>query len=154
VLAIAYAAVSAYWALGGTALLDTVGGSIERIGRDDGIGAKLGLWAIVVAKLVAAAVPIVAIGWRRVTRRDRVVRRLAQLEAVVLTLYGLVQTAVGLLVQAGVVSAGAHADRRALRWHAFLWDPWFLVWGLAVTIALIAARPGRHATVTAATIRR
>jgi hypothetical protein len=34
VLGTASAAVSAYWALGGTELLDTVGGSIEEWGRD------------------------------------------------------------------------------------------------------------------------
>jgi hypothetical protein len=33
-LGTASAAVSAYWALGGTALLDTIGGDIERWGRE------------------------------------------------------------------------------------------------------------------------
>ena len=34
VLAFASAAVSAYWTLGGTVLLDTVGGTIERLARE------------------------------------------------------------------------------------------------------------------------
>ena len=58
----------------------------------------------------------------------------------ILTGYGLVLTAVGLLVQAGVVAASAGADHRALEWHAYLWDPWFLVWGLLVTAALLRSR--------------
>lgn len=74
-----------------------------------------------------------------------------------LTVYGLVLTAGGLLVQANVVAASRHADHRALAWHAFLWDPWFLTWGVLVTIAMVAsgrrerptdpppcARPDRH----------
>jgi succinate dehydrogenase hydrophobic anchor subunit len=71
----------------------------------------------------------------------RVQWRLAQLEAVVLIGDGVVLTTAGLLVQAAVIHRSAHADSRALAWHAFLWDPWFLVWGLAVALAL---RP--HAT--------
>jgi hypothetical protein len=54
-----------------------------------------------------------------------------------------VLTAAGLLVQSGVIAPAANADRRALRWHAFLWDPWFLVWGLLVTIALVQGRRRR-----------
>jgi hypothetical protein len=46
VLAFAYAAVSPYWAAGGTALLSTVGGNIEDIGRNRGVPAvALGLGA-------------------------------------------------------------------------------------------------------------
>jgi hypothetical protein len=61
-------------------------------------------------------------------------------EAVILTAYGLVLTGVELLVQAGAIDVQANADRRALAWHAFLWDPWFLVWGLLVTCSLFERR--------------
>jgi hypothetical protein len=27
-------------------------------------------------------------------------------------------------------------DHRALAWHTYLWDPWFLMWGLLVAGAL------------------
>ena len=52
---------------------------------------------------------------------------LAWAEAAILIVYGLVQTAAGLLVQADVIHASATADHRALAWHAYLWDPWFLI---------------------------
>jgi hypothetical protein len=66
---------------------------------------------------------------------------LTWIEAAMLTGYGLVLTASGLLVQAGVIKAAAHADRLALRWHAYLWDPWFLIWGIFVFLALCRSRP-------------
>jgi hypothetical protein len=44
------------------------------------------------------------------------------------------------LVQAGVVQAASNADQRALAWHAYLWDPWFLVWGLLIAAALVRGR--------------
>ena len=63
------------------------------------------------------------------------------LEAAILILYGGVLTAAGLLVQSGVIASGADADQRALAWHAYLWDPLFLGWGLLVLVALATTRP-------------
>ncbi len=142
-LGVTYAVVSAYWAAGGTALLGTVGGSLEREGKAGGVWVHLALWAVVVLKLVAAALPALAIASHIRGRRRPTIWRLTQLEAVILTGYGFVLTAVGLLVEVGLISHEAHADRRALAWHAFLWDPWFLVWGLAVAGALYQARAAR-----------
>ena len=65
---------------------------------------------------------------------------LTWIEAAILTGYGLVLTASGLLVQAGVIKAAAHADRLAREWHAYLWDPWFLIWGIFVFLALWRSR--------------
>ena len=61
VLGLGHAAVSAYWALGGTALLDTIGGSIERWGRQREPALVAGLWLIVAVKvIVGQAAPMLA----------------------------------------------------------------------------------------------
>jgi hypothetical protein len=133
---VAYASVSAYWALGGTALLSTIGGSIEHDARTGGLLVTAGLWLVVLVKLLAAALPVYEVRSAGRGRGGRDAFRLAALEGFVLTLYGLVLTAIGVLVQLNVISRGAHADNRALAWHAFLWDPWFLLWGLAVLAGL------------------
>ena len=67
---------------------------------------------------------------------------LTWIEAAILVGYGLVLTASGLPVQVGVMKAAAHADRLAMKWHAYLWDPWFLIWGIFVFLALWRSRPG------------
>jgi len=139
-LGLLYAAVSVYWGLGGTTLLDTVGGSLERGGRAGDLVVVLALWAAVALKVIAAALPLLAIYRLGGARWQRLVWALAWIEAVVLVIYGLVLTIVGLMVQAGVVAASASADHRALAWHTYLWNPWFLVWGLVVTAALLRAR--------------
>jgi hypothetical protein len=46
----------------------------------------------------------------------------------------------GLLVELGILHAGRDADHRALAYHAFLWDPWFLLWGLLVLAAVHSSR--------------
>jgi hypothetical protein len=142
----AYAAVGVYWALGGTWLLDTVGGTLERYGRAGNSGIMLAVWAAAVLKVIGAIVPLAAVGvtpGQAPIARRRLVRVLAWIEAAILTIYGLALTVAGLLVQSGVIAAAASADHRALAWHAYLWDPWFLLWGVLVTAALVRSRqPG------------
>ena len=73
--------------------------------------------------------------------RGQWARLLGWIAAVGLTIYGGVLTAVGLLVQGGVVDAADDADQRALAWHAFLWDPWFALWGAASIVVMWRSRP-------------
>jgi hypothetical protein len=73
----------------------------------------------------------------------RVPRVLGWIAAVVLVLYGGVLTVAGILVETGVIETPADADRHALAWHAWFWDPWFLLWGVAFTIGLWRTRRRR-----------
>jgi Protein of unknown function (DUF3995) len=143
-LGVLYAAVSAYWGLGGTGLLDTVGGALERAGRAGSAGLIAVVWVTVVLKLLAAVVGLLAVlePPSSGSRRRRLARRAAWAAALILVFYGGLLTLVGLLVQLNVVPASADADQKALRWHAYLWDPWFLVWGLLLAAGLVRSR--RH----------
>ena len=58
-----------------------------------------------------------------------------------LALYGGVLTVLGAVAATGIL--GPPADRRALLWHAFLWDPWFLAWGALLLTAAAARRRSR-----------
>ena len=95
-LGAASAAMSAYWALGGTALLDTVGGEIERWGRERSASVVVTLWLITVAKLVGAVAPLVlvGVGARRLPAwtRAQPMRVLGWIVAIGLTVYGGVLT--------------------------------------------------------------
>ncbi len=147
VVGLAYATISVYWALGGKWLLSTVGISLSQPGQAGRAAALLAVWGAAVVKAVAAVLPLlVVIGWQDMTDRrwSRSARRLAWVEAAILTGYGLVLTVPGLLVQADVIKAAANADHTALEWHAYLWDPWFLLWGILVVIALRRSRRRRH----------
>jgi hypothetical protein len=134
-----------YWAVGGTGLLDTVGGEIERWGRERSVAVVIALWVIVVVKLVGAAAPLVFArggahhGPARTNARP--VRLLGWSAAVGLTVYGGVLSVAGVLVETGVVDAADDADERALAWHAYFWDPWFALWGAAFAVTLWCTRP-------------
>jgi hypothetical protein len=152
---LAYAAISVYWAVGGRWLLNTVGISLSQPGQAAHLAALLAVWGAAAVKAVAALLPLLAIGglaancsvWPRTANGGlrRLARVLTWIEAAILTGYGLVPTASGLLVQAGVITEAAHADRLALKWHAYLWDPWFLIWGIFVFLALWRSRPASQA---------
>lgn len=70
--------------------------------------------------------------------------------AVLLTLYGGVLVAVEALVVGGLISPSGPVDWFALKWHLFLWDPWFLLWGVFLGAAagttpatgVVAGEPG------------
>jgi hypothetical protein len=150
VAGLAYAAISVSWAAGGTWLLDTVAGTLEQQGRAGNPGIIVAVGAAAVLKIIGAIVPLAAAGVTpgpATTGRRRQMRVLAWLEAAVLTIYGLVLTGAGVLVQSGVIAPAASADHRALAWHAGLWDPWFLLWGMLITAALVRSRPPRAAKI-------
>ena len=148
-LAFASAGVSAYWTLGGALLLDTVGGAIEKLARERSVEA-ITLGVTTVALKVAAGV--LAIGLARCAggaSRRRLLLLANGMASAVLCVWGGANVLAGALVLSGAVAPSADADRRALRWHVFLWDMWFLVWGLALALAVVAARrdrcgPDRH----------
>jgi hypothetical protein len=142
-LGTASAAVSAYWALGGEALLGTVGGDIERWGRERSAGVVVALWVIVVLKLVGAVAPLIFVGVGHLAAwtRSRRTRALGWAAAVGLTVYGGVFSVAGWLIEAGVVDAADDADEHALAWHAYFWDPWFALWGGAFVVAMWRGRP-------------
>jgi hypothetical protein len=139
-LAFASAAVSLYWIVGGTSLLDTVGGAIEDLARERSIGA-LALGTTTVLLKVAAGILALALVHGTVVRRRRRFVLLANgVASAILCVWGGANVVVGALVLGGVITPSAGVDRHALRWHVFLWDMWFLVWGLALAVAVAAAR--------------
>jgi uncharacterized protein DUF3995 len=145
ILAFAYAAVSLYWMVGGKLLLSTVGGSVEDIARRGGAPAViLGLTTTVV-KIAGGLLALSLVRpWGRVIPRAWLLL-CAGLASVVLTLYGGILVLAGALVLAGMVHPAGAVDRTALRWHVAIWDMWFLIWGVLLTVATVACwRRGPH----------
>src|SRR5262245_12090853 len=133
--AFASAAVSLYWTLGGTAMLDTLGGTFERLARDRS-AAALALGMAVIAVKVAAGLLALALvrPWGAHLGRGLLLLP-SVVGSVILVVYGGAQVLVGGLVLADVITPSEPADEHALRWHVFVWDLWFLLWGVALGIA-------------------
>jgi hypothetical protein len=139
-VAVLYAAVSVYWALGGQALLSTVGGRAEELGRRGGGGAvAVGLLAAGL-KLAGAllALALVHPAGRRLPQRP--LWAVAAAAGGVLVLYGGVLVVAGALVLTGVLTPAGPVDLAALRWHVLVWDAWFLLWGVLLGVAVLSRR--------------
>ena len=135
VLAFASALVSLYWTLGGTLLLDTVGGTFEDLARERS-GAAIALGVLVVLVKVVGGLLALALvqPWgARIGRRLLLVSGVVG--SVVLVLYGGVYVLVGGLVLGDVITPSGPVNEQTLRWHVFVWDLWFLVWGVALGLA-------------------
>jgi hypothetical protein len=149
-VALVYAVVSFYWAFGGTAGVDTLGGRLEERARD---GDPALLWLAGVAGVLKVGGAVVALAlarpWGRVVPR-RLLLVVAWGGAVVLVAYGGLYVVAGALALAGVVEVAGAEDRVALWWHVLVWDLWFLLWGVLLGLAarsfgrrgLSAAGPG------------
>jgi hypothetical protein len=136
-LAFASAAVTAFWLLGGTFGLDTVGGEIEEQARERSAAAVAVLAATLIVKLAAGGLAL-ALADSRV-RDKRLLITLGYVGGIGLALYGGVLVVGGLLALAGVGDSSGR-DEYALRWHVFFWDPWFFAWGVALAAAARHAR--------------
>jgi hypothetical protein len=131
-----FAGISFYWGCGGTLGLDTVGGDIESMAKAGDPKIYLAVWVTGVLKVVGAVLALALVrAWgRRLPRRPLLV--LGWCAAVLLTLYGGFLVAADALADAGVITPSGPIDWTALRWHLWVWDMSFLVWGLLFAAAL------------------
>lgn len=145
VVAFAFAAVSLVWATGSTLGLDTLGGSIERLGRERDPGLLTANAVALVLKVLGGVLALALVQpWgERLPRRPLLA--LGWSAAALLVLYGALQVTTLALVAADVVVPDEVLSDRALRWRLLLWEPWFLVWGLLLAGATLRSQRLRPA---------
>ena len=145
VLAFASAAVSVYWTLGGTALLDTVGGAIEELARTRTAAGIALVMGAVAAKVIAGLLALTLV---RASVRRWWVAALNGAASVALVLWGGGNVVLGGLVLTGAIVPSTPVDEHALRWHVAVWDLWFLVWGVCLGLAVLLYRRPREPVMT------
>lgn len=139
-----HAGFSLYWALGGHWLLATVGQWAVDLSARAPVAAGAALGFVAMVKLLAAAIPV-AIAYDRVPGR-RLWRAVGWGGGSLLVVYGGVNVVVSNAVLLGVVRPEGGYDLEAMRGHAFLWDPLFILWGAALVLSLWLSRPSLPAT--------
>ena len=137
VVAFAYALLSLYWAVGGHALVSTIGGYVEQFARRGGALPVLIALAATLAKMVGGLLAL-ALGrpWGRMVPRGWLLSASAGASAL-LVVYGGLNVLLGALVLVGTIHPTGSVDRTALRWHVGVWDLWFLVWGILLALAIV-----------------
>jgi hypothetical protein len=129
-----FAAISFYWAAGGTVGGATIGPAITSLVHDPVFIAIL--WATGALKVVGGVLALALVQpWGRSLPRWLLVT-LAWGGGILLALYGAANWIEEGLMVAGVLSIPAGLGHTAALWHVVLWDPWWLLGG---TLFIIAA---------------
>lgn len=129
-----HAGFSLYWAVGGSWLIWSLGTSLLSTFE----GREWILFPVGIVKLLAAVAPLVLAQWGWPGRRFT--RAVCWVGAVILIVWGGLNTVVGNLVLSGVITPTSGFDRPGMIGHAWLWDPMFLAWGVALCVGLVASR--------------
>ena len=133
-----HAGFSLYWALGGQWLLATVGQWAVQLSVEAPLEAGLWLGVVAVVKLLAATIPV-AVAYGRMPRQ-RLWRAVSWAGGLLLVVYGGVNMLVSGAVLGGVVRPAGGYDLIAMIGHAWLWDPLFFLWGIALLLSLWYSR--------------
>lgn len=144
VAGVVHALPSLYWAMGGTALVSTLGEWAALWQRESPGEVAILLSLIFLAKLAGAALPLA--NERGLLPAPRLWRGLFWCAAALLATYGALNVIAALAALSGLIGTAATMDTTALVGHAFLWDPLFLLWGLLLAAALKTSRPRRAST--------
>lgn len=134
-----FAAISFYWAMGGTIGVETLGSAFTDPAITNDPVFVAFVWITGVLKLLAGVLALALVQpWGR-----RLPRALIRIGAwgggILLTLYG-----VALLIQHGLMVAGVAdlpasiGSMAAARWHLFFWDPFWLLGGILFLAAAIS----------------
>jgi Protein of unknown function (DUF3995) len=127
--AVLFAAVHVFWALGGSAGLASSAGTELAAERPDWF-VVVGLWGVAALLLVAAALGVALA--RAPARRALVLAGGAV--GLLLLVRGL---GVEALLLAGVYDANGAISSGQRHWSLVLWNPWFVVGGLAFLLAAL-----------------
>lgn len=132
---LAFAAASFYWGSGGTAGVDTVWGSAP-ISAAQRTTLLIAVWVTGFIKPFGALLALLLVTrWgTRLPRRPLIL--LGWGAAAVLMVYGGANVVGEALVATGVVRPAEPVDWKPLLWHLYVWDMFFLVWGILFGLAI------------------
>jgi hypothetical protein len=129
-----FAGISFYWGLGGTLGLDTLGGTLERLGRSRDPTIFAAVWITGALKVGGAILALALVQpWGRTLPRLPLLL-VGWAAAAVLALYGGTLVTGEALVATGVVRPST-VYWKPLLWHLYVWDMSFLIWGVLFALA-------------------
>jgi hypothetical protein len=134
--AFVFAALSFYWAAGGTAGTATIGPAIAQpvLARDPTWVALM--WGTVALKVLAGLLALTLVRpWGRLVPRWLLLTAAWGAGALMALYEGAASWVQHGLMAAGVLSTPEGLGATALHWHLVLWDPWWLVGGILFALA-------------------
>lgn len=131
--ALLFALLSFYWALGGEFGVNTLGSVIQSLAHDPGF--IVVVWLTGVAKVIGGMFALTLVRPWALWLPSIWKLALAWIGGIGLALYSGVQLILEGLVLGGVIRSSGAVDWTGLRWHFWLWDPWWLLGGVFFLLA-------------------
>src|SRR5258708_5509568 len=132
--------MSVYCAVGGHALVSTIGVYVEQWARRGGALPVPVALAATLAKVAGGLLALALVRpWGRVVPRGWLLIGSAG-ASVLLMVYGGLNGLLGALLLSGVIHPAGSLDRTALRWHAGGWERWILVGGILLALGTLGYR--------------
>lgn len=134
--ALLFAALSFYWAAGGTLAVETNAPAITRpvLAREPGWIALL--WATGALKAVAGLLALALVRpWGMVLPRRLLLAGGWAAFAIMALYEGAASLLQHALMVAGLIATPAGLGATSARWHLLLWDPWWLLGGILFGLA-------------------
>jgi Protein of unknown function (DUF3995) len=133
--ALVFAAMSFYWAAGGTVGLETLGVELEREARARDPDTIALVWATGGLKVVGGVLALALAGHWRTLLPQRLVEWAGWAVGILLTIYALANFVQHALMETGAIDTPASLGSTAVGWHLALWDPFWLLGGILFTAA-------------------
>lgn len=139
-----FGGLSLYWAIGGTALAGAVSPDAKEMVEDRVPWFMALLWIVALLKLGIGVLALALVRpWGESVPRWMLLLSASGVGAFMF-LYGAVQLALSVPVLTGAVDAPGAPEPDVLRWHVFVWQPYWLLGGiLLLTAASIYRRRSR-----------
>jgi hypothetical protein len=131
--ALLFALMSFYWAAGGNFGVETLGSAIQAQAHNPGFVAIV--WLTGVAKVIGGLFALTLVRPWALWLPRRLKLILAWTGGIGLALYGGVQLLIEGAVLSGLLHVSGPVDWVGLRWHIWLWDPWWLLGGILFLLA-------------------
>lgn len=134
--AFTFAAMSFYWAAGGTLGVDTLGNGIKEMALARELGFVMILWITAALKFLLGLLALVLLRrWgRSITRWMLCVSSISV--GLGMVLYGGAGLIKVGLMEAGIVSIPSAIGSDAVHWYLMLWEPFWLAGGILFLIAV------------------
>ena len=133
-----HAAVSFYWGTGGELGLETVGSGAVELASAGNPWIYVALWGVGLVKVCGGFLALALVQpWGSRHFRRWMLLLAGWGGAALLVLYGGVQILVQVLVLTDAIPAPRAMDWPGFYGHLYLWDPWFVLWGLLLGAAAL-----------------
>ena len=136
--ALIFAVPSFYWAAGGTFGLSTLGEEITNLQSESWFA--IFVWLTAFVKVALGIVVLMLLKIYKHTLFNKLARIAVWTAGIVCIVYGSLNLSARLIMSLGLIPTPDAMHSTAATWHLILWDPWWMLGGILLVMAVHATK--------------